>query len=832
MPTVGAGPLGSLAFAGEPLLDPPEVAITSPLTGVIAPPGPNILVSWDYSQAQGVAQSSYRVRFLSGADAELWSSGWLAGDDASMTVSVTTLGLPGNWSGKVEVKVRSTLDLSELSLARYEATDTVADVSLNWGVPSLVLTDPLDGGVHADPAEMDVVWTFADTLAGAQGSYRAQLVSPSTLSVLFDTGWTVSASGTIVVPYVFTDGQQVIVQVRATNVNGIRTDWSQVTVLVQLADVVDVEPDPLVGTVYEVGIQGRGYMLFDSPEREYQYRRTTIGLEVERFATGDTPFSQSLDRYSFYSQADWTGGAGQRWGSRLRTDPSMWWRSDGVDPFSCACGSAKLLNATEVWLADVTRFVVCGPNVLAQTGAKAFSWWNGTSWATFTIDAATTVTSLAWDGTYWYAAAGAQGIFRGTVAVDPGAAWSAITGATIDWAADRIVAVTTGGAFTPLTPAGAEETTGGLRTLSAGVKLGGSASGFYFMGHGRSVWAWKQGLNEAGNQFVPFVALDLDPGETIQAVDAAGGAVWVRTQTGSEQRLWRCVVDGGGGLTPFLVASWTAATQTGGFAAYGDMVFFSYKAGGLGAVYLPTGGWASWVKAAALPDAVVAGVGVFDGDPVFLTDGDLYRLSANLVASGYIDLSTEDAGSGLDKVWDELTVIVEPLGAGVSVTLSYSTDQGESYIAMPAITTAGVTSRTLPLGVKSPTLSLRATLTGTGAVGPGLRVFQGKYHPLGTGDTVLILPVLCADQVAGLNGKPIPESGPGSAARTSRRLQELSQTRVLVQDVDWMDSSVSEVFEVVNVDLRRIAGIREAAKRGQAQAFVAVVTLRRVGVSS
>lgn len=822
---LGYEPFGSSPLAGDPFADPPTVQILSPTTSLPAP-GPLVTVSWDYQQPQGKPQLAWRVIFGD------YDSGWRAGDDSSHVVDVRDLGMDGNVPDVVvEVRVRSTSSLDEASLAMYEARDT-ANPLVVWGQPKAKITSPEPDEVLGDLSGFDVHWDFNDsTSAYAQEDYRIWVRSNG--ATLFDSGWVVGPSDRQYrIDYMFFGGQQGRVSIAVRNENGILYDGAAaVPFSMSSVDVTDVVPDPNVGTIYEVGIQGRGYMLFDSPESEFQWRRSTISLDPPRFATGDTPFSQAFERYSFASQSGWSGGVGQQWLNRPNSDPSMFWKSYGVDPFSDP-GAVRLsyeVDRLAEESSSIVAMVPCGDHLLWAVGTD-LTWFDGTLETTFA--AGGTVTDLAWSGSHWYAALGAGGVLQGTE--DSGSVWSNIQMEQIDWAADRIVGVTTGGVFTSLAPDGTEETNGGLRSFTGKVHLGGVANGFYYFAHNRSLYAWPLGLDETGNQQIPFVALDFDAGEEVLSVGVAGGAVFAETARLGRRRFWRTVSQATGGLLPSLfyeAESPPGIDDFSGWAASGDMMFFINAASNaIGAYYLPTGGYVEqYLYSGAVPRISVWGSRVVwtrDFNSPYYVEAQ----SADLRDEGSVTLSIADAASSMEKVWSDVTVVTDPLPNNTSVEIEYSID-GLTWKPLATIANAGSTTRTFPLNVKASMLTLRATLKSADGVStPTIRVFSGKFHPLAEGDTILVLPVLCADQVSGLNNHPIPESGPGAAAVTARRLQALSQQRVLVQDVDWLDSGVSEVFEVVQVDVRRLAGIRESAKRAQANAFVAVVTLRKVGV--
>ena len=314
------------------------------------------------------------------------------------------------------------------------------------------------------------------------------------------------------------------------------------TVDVEYEDVHAFADETRVGRLYEVGINGVGYMLANHPEKGLEYRRQTVPLDPERLATSDTPFSEAIERYSFAAADTWETGAGQKYLHRSQSTSSAFRSSSGLDPFTEE-GIIKLLPVTveeEAETEDDLRLVVAGRPLYYQSGDEELS-----SIATFgaspttlaTSSAGTKVLDLTTDGTNWYACNGAVG-FRGTTS---GSTWSTLDAYEVQWAAGRICAAvksagggTTPNRFTTLTDAGAEEKAAGHMTLPATstITLGGSTAGhFYFGGYQGgtgSVYAWPLGLNTEDEFHAPFEALEMPAGMIPAAVATGGGFVWNR----------------------------------------------------------------------------------------------------------------------------------------------------------------------------------------------------------------------------------------------------------------------------------------------------------------
>ncbi|HCD02195.1 MAG TPA: hypothetical protein DER64_16895 [Planctomycetaceae bacterium] len=630
------------------------------------------------------------------------------------------------------------------------------------------------------------------------------------------------------------------------------------TVDVEYEDVHAFADETRVGHLYEVGINGVGYLLANNPAEQREYRRQTVPLDPERLATSDTPFSEAIERYSFAAADTWETGAGQKYLHRSQSTASAFRSSSGLDPFTEE-GIIKLLPVTVEEEAETyanLRMVVVGRTLYYQSDDEELS-----SVATFgaspttlaTSSAGTAVLDLTSDGQYWYACNGAD-IFRGTTS---GSTWSTQNAYEIQWAAGRICAAvasagSTPNRFTTLTDAGAEEKASGHLTLPAGstITLGGSAAGhFYFGGYQGgtgSVYAWPLGLNVEAEFHAPFEALEMPAGMIPAAVATGGGYVWVRAyrpegaSTG-QALILQCVPGQDGSLVATTVAEiapvgTSASHQIGGFAVHENVLLFGWKTmvgavAGVGAVNLATGGYAKWF--AADGDGDVPSIDVWQGQPVFAVRGQgIFRTHAtNKITTGELQTSLFDGASGLFKVWDDVSLNMAPLGAGEAITLSTTTDGGASFAALTGGTVSeAMKSHTVPIGKQSKDLGLKLTFTGPASGGGGapLSFLSTRYHPLGLADTLVRIPIDCGDFLTGINGAPLAENGEGAGVRRARALQNLVQTRVRYQDIDWHVTGATEVFEVEACDLTGVS-LYDPSRSGASVRLIANLTLRKVG---
>jgi hypothetical protein len=201
---------------------------------------------------------------------------------------------------------------------------------------------------------------------------------------------------------------------------------------------------------------------------------------------------------------------------------------------------------------------------------------------------------------------------------------------------------------------------------------------------------------------------------------------------------------------------------------------------------------------------------------------------SSYVATGWLRTSVSDKGSSLDKIWDRLTVITDPLPAGTSVSVQQSLDGGASYLPVSGGTmdTPGATTLDVPLGQRGISQSVEVTLNGTGTATPVLRIIQSRLHPFNLADELIQIPIDCGDEVSDLRGRPLKENGPGAGVARARYLASLAQSRVKYQDIDWRWTGISYICEVVGVEVVTV-GTYDRHHGKQRHRQIALVTLRR-----
>lgn len=722
--------------------------------------------------------------------------------------------------------------------------------SVGRSTPVATITSPAPSET-VSTVRVTPTWTYTSPTSRAYYQYRVRLYNPSQTLTFYDSGWTVGTDTSLEIPVVLAAGSGYMVGVAVGDIID-QGEEDTVTFVANAGQDLNYEALQAVGRIYEVGINGVGYMLADMVDTDLRYQSRAATLETPRFATGDTPFTQAVDRYTFAGFTSFHGGAGQRYRDRTDADPTKFLDSEGLDPFEP--GVVRPLNTmTDILTSAYTslRTVVVQDTLYVQTDDAELTYQTtpGTDAGTVTIAAAGSVwSSLASDGQFWYVADGTD-IYRGTTS-DPGAAWSTQDAVTVAWAGGRICAAviasgSTPNRFTTLTDAGAEDVAGGRLTLPAGHTISSFTSGGGYVwfnsysDEGGAVWAWQIGSSDA-----PTIAYEFPAFQRPVAVQHYQGSVFIRTLVpfGSDSTaVIYQAVQNGAILSPAKVLDIGGADPDenygpGVFNASDRFVFFSWPSmtldgrSGIGAIDLASGGFAKWFMGTSTSGGAVSDITFWRGKTVIAIAGSgVFRQSTSFITECWIKTSVVDLTSNLSKYLDTLDVSVNFFNnANQSVEIDYSSDAGNSYVTTGLGPLAGDGSPTVTydwqLQVRS--ISLRFTLNNFATD----MVFEGsvlKLHPAGLTDEIITLPIMCSDKMTGLSGALLQESKPGAGTERALTLKSLLRTRVLFQDVDYARTGTTQVFEVVDVNVVERAHVYSPAQGQQTHAQVAVVTLRR-----
>lgn len=863
---VGSHAVATKEVAGRAQYGTPVVTITSPTSEqVLTTGGPNLTVTWSYSQPESQPQKSYQVFVSDDAGVVSYQTGWIDSTNQSHVLNLRDAGIIDD-SGSGD-----STDVSVEVWVRAEGVGAIGEsglrpFQLEWGVITITIDDPVDMAV-VTTSSLNFDWTFSSTRSKTQQSWRAQLRSTSTGVLLEDSGWTAGTDVTYTFAYSLSDGSSYDIDLSVRNSEGVEKAAATVTVTASIESATAFTDEATVGTRYEVGVNGKGYMLFDNREGrfgDYQYERRTVPLVGERFVTSETPFSQSIDRYQFATLFNWAGGAGQRFADREDSDSFAFFSNRDVAPKRFdpnALTPTPTVIENDNTFADMIATVVDDTVVaydnntteaqLADKTTVAGAY--GTAYDVSSTVTVSDVFDLTSDGQSWFAACGSDGIFTAAPGSSDTAAWLSEVAKKIDFLAERlIIAVPSSG--TESDPANRVKTISNfttpaveytLITLPATYDVIGFAQvgGYtYFAakaGNLGVIYAWNTGVDPATE--APFVAYQFPAGETPVSIFGYQGQLFVMSQlassVGAFPQIWRMVSDQQNGtLTPFLVASNTGSL-TGGFAALGPLVAFAWDPAfheghteyGVGLIDLSTGGYYSFLRADDTTGSI-SSLFVLQASIGFIVQGAGSRNSSISTGrtGGYLQTSLYDGGTTLDKAWESIYVEGEAMVANGSWGIEYSVDGGVTFVALTDATndTVGQSSVEAVIGKSAPSLQLRIKIDGAASVFPEIHLVQVKYYLLGSADELLVLPIDCGDSVSDLEGRALPDNGPGKGAGRARALQELVQTRCSVQDIDYQETLTAETFTLESVSVQKWS-LKDRSRGVQGVRQVAVCTFRR-----
>lgn len=704
----------------------------------------------------------------------------------------------------------------------------------------LVQVQTPDGVVTAPVLAFD----YISLIGRPQVSYQYQVRSQDGTLVLFDSGTVISSSNTgITITFTLSAGTSYQIWARASDTFDT-SEWSIAQFKLDLFDANDYPISDQVGSIYEIGINGQGLMLSDTPER--MVTRRSAQLDAPRFATGDTPFSEAIERYTFIGQESFRGGAGQRYRDRPDSDETRFLDSRGVNPF-LENGGIELLHQMDAEVTDTYATplltVASGRTFLVTANGELTSKLTpGGASTVFTITGAGAPTSVCSDGTNWYYADGAN-VFRNSSAADPVTAWSTLNAELVRWAADRIAVTYDDGSgnicVSTLGPTGTEEVAGGrFKYPSGSASVADIAAGdgyMWFIVNRQSssqIHFWQLGSADT----YAAVGLTLPASQRATALGFYLGNVFIRaieTLPGGASRviIYRCV-PAEGRLTPQRVLDWDATNDqsVGAFAGNDRFVFFTWRdmisagTGGVGCIDLSTGGWAKWLEAGA---GTVRSIEVWNGRVTFTIDAEgQYTESTDYVFEGSLTTSLSDNGSGLTKIYDEVTATFDPLPNGGEVTLFTTVNSGTSYDEYAPTSTSGASIASNLLGLEGRSVGVKVKLNSDGVASPLIRTLSVKLHPRSLADQLIVLPVNCSDEQKGLNGQFLPMTSPGGGMKLVRWLEGLMATRVKFQDVDWPVTQSAGIWEVVDLKVTS-TGVFNPQRNRRVDSAVAELTLRR-----
>ena len=220
---LGKRGLGKESLAGSPLPDQPVPTITAPAVTVDSG-GPDLTVSWTYSQPQGWTQHAYRIRFMNDAGTVTYfDSGWILGTAVSGIVDLDGEAVPHQSSDvTVRVAVRSA-SYTTAEVPSWYQIETSRALTVDWGNPFVAVDEPVDNETVTVPTGLTVSWTFSDDGGKTQSAYRVRVRKTVSEEVVFSTGWVASTDETVDLPFVFSDGLSYDILVQSKNNHGVRS---------------------------------------------------------------------------------------------------------------------------------------------------------------------------------------------------------------------------------------------------------------------------------------------------------------------------------------------------------------------------------------------------------------------------------------------------------------------------------------------------------------------------------------------------------------------------------------------------------------------------------
>ena len=212
----GGFPYGFFPYGGGSLAEalPPSVVVTGP-AGTLTSGGPDVTVTWEYSQPQGRPQTGALIQILDTAnsDAIVYQQS-IDGTDQSLTFNAIGAGLDPNSTGS-RYLAQVTVYAGDPHL---DATGSVA-FDLAWGQPTVVITQPVAGGPLFAPST-PVQWTYTDSDGNPQATYSLALVDSVGRTVA--NGGTTVSPGTSAMMFFFPiDQADYTLSVTVTNTNGV-----------------------------------------------------------------------------------------------------------------------------------------------------------------------------------------------------------------------------------------------------------------------------------------------------------------------------------------------------------------------------------------------------------------------------------------------------------------------------------------------------------------------------------------------------------------------------------------------------------------------------------
>lgn len=199
------------------IYDDPTVTIgASTPSATTSTGGPNLTITYTYTQAQGLAQDSRRIRVQNAAGSTTYyDSGVVMAATVTLTIDAVAAGIPTDTTGTA---LKVVVDVVAVTSAAAGTANKSFDIQ--WGVVTLTITTPSNNSVIATTA-LTPAWSFASTRSKTQASYRFRLLQSGTGAVLYDSGYVTSAAASALLGYTLVDTGNYVLEVTAKNSEGV-----------------------------------------------------------------------------------------------------------------------------------------------------------------------------------------------------------------------------------------------------------------------------------------------------------------------------------------------------------------------------------------------------------------------------------------------------------------------------------------------------------------------------------------------------------------------------------------------------------------------------------
>lgn len=537
-----------------------------------------------------------------------------------------------------------------------------------------------------------------------------------------------------------------------------------------------------LGERCQIIIGSFGYVLANKPPEQFAMKITPMTNRRDTatyISTSDHLTMRDSDESRVFMN-DWRRGSGQQ--GYLIDDPiskARFFDSSGMDVSDVgrmflvnnvtANANGTSANTTGLPLVIAGSYLYMGDlsKVLFSTT------WTGAATSAAT-SAAGNVVALESDGQYVYGAVAGVGINRWTInSAAAGTAWNATVTSPLRilWA-NRIFYVIDAASFYSLTTAGVATTQftppTGWTISDIAAKRGGAIDSPVLilarLSNRSFLWYWD-GTNIhdylalpsgfVGQRLIYYQGVAYVYGYRLNADSTVSPCFYYVQNDTLGFGGYFGLVQSNGDHTP---AGVTAAANYA-LDAYDQFVYFAVSTTNqeIWRYDIINGGLTRYIQVAAGTTKTITDIKVFQNGPwATLLGTGLYNTASTYVTSG--SHTTSDVNTGQpwsSNVWLKIEATFSALKAGEQVSMSYSTDNGNTFTsAGAAITALGATSggwviSSISATVTGPTIRVTSTLTaGTAqATTPSLYSVALRFTPIDPSGAVIEAELACADDI-------------------------------------------------------------------------------------